>query len=61
MDDLPNDAESEIKLFADDVSLLVRPLSKEITQTDLNKLSYKADMKQLKFNIEICKVIHFEY
>ena len=30
INDLPNDIKSEIKLFADDVKLLVRLLSKEI-------------------------------
>ena len=40
INDFTNDIKSEIKLFADDVRLLVRLLSKEITQIDLNKLSF---------------------
>ena len=40
INDLPNDIKSEIELFAGDVKLLVRPLSKEITLMYLNKLSY---------------------
>ena len=36
--DLLNDIKSKIELFAD-VKVLVRPLLKEITQMDLNKLS----------------------
>ena len=39
INDLPNDLKSGIKLSADDVKLLVRPLSKEITHMDINKLS----------------------
>ena len=35
-----NDLKSEIKLFADDVKLHVRPLSKETTQLDLNTFSF---------------------
>ena len=34
-----NDIKSEIKIFADDVKLLVRPLSKETTQMKQNKLT----------------------
>ena len=33
---LSNDIKSVVKLFADDVKLLVRPLSKETTQMYLN-------------------------
>ena len=38
--DFTNDIKSEIKVFGDDIKRLVRPLSREITQMDLNKLSY---------------------
>ena len=31
---------SEIELFAHDIKLLLRPLSKEMTQKDINKLLY---------------------
>ena len=40
INDLVNDIKSEIKLLADDVKLFIWPLSKEITQMDLNKLSF---------------------
>ena len=53
--DLTNDIKSEIKLFFDDVKLLVSPLSKETTQTDLNKLLYWEDIWKLIFNLEKCK------
>ena len=36
-----NDLLNNIKLFADVVKLRVKPLSKEATQIDLNKLSYR--------------------
>ena len=39
INDLPNDIKSEIEVFADIVKQLVRPLFKETTQIDLNKLS----------------------
>ena len=40
INDLPNDIESVIKLFADDVKLPVKPLSKAITQIGRGKFSY---------------------
>ena len=54
VNDVPNDIKSEIKLFADDVKLLVRPLSKETSPIDLNELSYWKDIWILRFNIEKC-------
>ena len=36
--------------------MIFRPLSKDITQMDLNKLSSGEDIWTLKFNIEKCKV-----
>ena len=53
-----NDIKPEIKLFADDVKLLVRLLSKETIQMDLNRLSYWEDIWKLRFNLEECKVLH---
>ena len=50
INDLPKDVKSEIEVFADNVKLLVRPLCKEITQTDLNKLSFWENIRKLKFN-----------
>ena len=51
LNDLPIYIKSEIELFAVDVELIVRFLSKEITWKDLNKLSYWDDIWKLKFNI----------
>ena len=59
INDLRNDIKSEIKLFAGDVKRLIRPLSKEITQKELNKLSYWEDVCKLKFNIgKYISIIH---
>ena len=44
INDLPNDIKSKIRLFVDDIKLLVKPLSKEIIQMDINKLSYWEDI-----------------
>ena len=55
--DLSNDIKSEIKSFANDVKLLVRPLSEETTQIDLNKLSYVEDNWKLRFNMEKWKIL----
>ena len=52
INDLPNDIKSEIELFADDAKLFARPLSKEMTKIDLNKLSYWEDIWKLKANLE---------
>ena len=52
MNDLPNDLKSEIKLFSDEVKLLVRRLSWEIKQITLNKLSYWEDIWNEKFNVK---------
>ena len=57
---LCNDIKSVIKLFADDVKLLVWPLSKE-TQMDLNKLSYWDNFWKLRFNVEKCEVLHIVF
>ena len=61
INDLCNDIESEIELLTNDVKLLVRPLSKEITQMDLNELSYWKDIWKLKFHLEKCEVLHIEF
>ena len=38
--DFSKNMKSKIELFADDVKILVRSLSKETTQMDLKKFSY---------------------
>ena len=60
INNLHNHITLELKLFADDIKLLVRPLSKEITQMNLNKLSYWEDTRiwKLRFNIEKCQVLY---
>ena len=50
--DLSNDIKSEIQLFADDVKLLVRPLSKETTRMDQNYLLYWEYIWKLRLIIE---------
>ena len=52
VNDLLKNLKLEIEPFADGFKLLVRPLSKEITQMNLNKLSYCEDIWKLEFNIE---------
>ena len=44
INDLLNDIKSGIESFADDFKLFVRPLSKEITLLNVNKLSYWEDI-----------------
>ena len=55
INDISDDIKSEIYLFTDDIKLLVRPLSKEIGQMILNKLSFWKDIQKIKFNIENVK------
>ena len=55
MNDFPNYIKSVIKLFADDVKVLLRPLSKETTQMDINKLPYWEDIWKLEFYVEKVK------
>ena len=52
INDLLNDIKSLSKLVANDVTLLVKLLSKETTQMDLKKLSNWEDIWKLKFNLE---------
>ena len=58
INNLPNDIKTEIKIFADDVKLHVRPLSKETTLMDLNKLTHWEKIWKLGFNIENHSVLH---
>ena len=56
MNNIPDDIKSEIKLLADYVKQLVRLLSKDTTQMDLNKLSYWKDIWKFRSNVEKCQV-----
>ena len=58
INDLPIDIRSEIKLIADDVKLLVRPLFKERKQIDLDKLSYLRRYFEIKLWYKKCEVLH---
>ena len=55
-----NGIKSVIKLFADDVKLLIWLLSKETIEMDINELSYWEDIWKLRFNIKKNEVLHIE-
>ena len=52
---LINDKNSTIQLLVDNIKLA---LSNEITQMDLNKLSYWEDIRKLKYKKGKCKELH---
>ena len=61
VNDLPDDVQSVLKLFADDSKLYRKvrsPLDAEALQRDLNALSDWSHKWQLSFNVEKCKVMH---
>ena len=56
INDLSNDIKSKIRMFADVVKLIIKPISKETTLMDVNKLSGGEDILKLIFQIEKYKV-----
>ena len=58
INDLPENIKNEIKIFADDVKMVVDPREMEPIQCDLNKLCMWENVWMLKFNLEKCKVLH---
>ena len=62
INDISNDIESQIRLFADDTKIF-RAISETadntILQADIDKLLAWSNKWQLPFNIDKCKVIHF--
>ena len=50
-----------MKLFAEDVKLLVRSSKKEITQMDQNELLFWEDIWKLRFIIEKCIVLNIGF
>ena len=58
INDLPENMKSLVKLFADDVKLLVAPGMHHVAQEDLDALSEWEDTWKLRFNVDKCKVLH---
>ena len=58
---LPNDKTSEKKKLIDGGKPLVRSLSKETMQMDLNKFSYREDIWELKVDMGKNEVLHIGY
>ena len=47
-----------IKIFADDVKMIVNPFNLERTKMDLEELQAWESLWVLNFNVEKCKVLH---
>ena len=58
INDLPDNILSMIKIFADDVKMIVDPFNFEQTNIDLEELQMWESLWVLNFNIEKCKVLH---
>ena len=58
INDLPESILSMIKIFADDVKMIVNPLNLSETEMDLEELQMWERLWVLNFNVEKCKVLH---
>ena len=58
INDLPESMKNEIKIFADDVKMVVDPMQNQTVLSDLHELLIWESVWLLKFNIEKCKVLH---
>ena len=58
INDLPVSIRSEIRIFADDVKMIVDPAQRQAVQQDLDMLCLWENMWLLKFNVKKCKVLH---
>ena len=58
INDLPQCMINQIKIFADDVKMVVDPKQIETIQRDLNELCMWESIWLLKFNLDKCKVLH---
>ena len=58
INDLPDKILSMIKIFADDVKIIVNPFNLERTKMDLEELQTWESLWVLNFNVEKCKVLH---
>ena len=58
INDLPESMKKEIKIFTDDVKMVVDPMRNQNIQSDLQFLFLWESIWLLKFNIEKCKLLH---
>ena len=58
INDLPNNINSHIKIFADDTKIFNSSHNSKLLQKDINSLLEWSDIWQLKFNFAKCKVLH---
>ena len=58
INDLPDSVKNEIRIFADDVKMIVDPAQIVEIQQDLEELCYWESVWMLKFNLVKCKVLH---
>ena len=58
VNDLPETIINELRIFADDVKMIVRPSCVQAIQEDLDKLIVWENMWLLRFNLDKCKVLH---
>ena len=58
INDLPESMKNEIKIFADDVKMVVDPAQNQDVQNDLDVLCQWESVWLLRFNLEKCKLLH---
>ena len=58
INDLPASVKNEIRIFADDVKMVVDPSQNQDVQNDLDALCHWESIWLLKFNLEKCKLLH---
>jgi hypothetical protein len=58
INDIPESIINELRIFADDVKMIVHPSRTQAIQEDLDRLSTWENMWLLKFNLDKCKVLH---
>ena len=58
INDIPESIINELRIFADDVKMIVHPSRIQAIQEDLDRLSIWENMWLLKFNLDKCKVLH---
>ena len=58
INDLPECIKNEVRIFADDVKMIVNPMQNQAIISDLNELCMWESIWLLNFNVEKCKVLH---
>lgn len=61
INDLPDGVQSSCKIFADDTKIYERSKNYDSIQDDLMYLAEWSEKWNLNFNVQKCKVLHFQY